>query len=139
MVKWSPESEKLMRIPPSRVLTLVDRLTEMKHNGYPIMNSVASMQPWIKHFSGQIPQNLEPCRVPLRNLSILPNGDVLLCQSHLTPLGNIATSDAGDMWRSELGKSERLRITKQCKKFCTGTSTVRRSLGDYIELFKRLA
>ena len=139
MVKWSPESEKLMRIPLSSVLALVDRLTEMKHNGYPIMNSIASMRLWTEHFSGQIPSNLEPCGVPLRNLSILPNGNVLLCQSHLTPLGNIATGDVEEIWRSELGKSERLRITKQCQKFCTGTSTVRKSFRDYFDLFQRLS
>ncbi|MCK5113602.1 MAG: radical SAM protein [Phycisphaerae bacterium] len=139
MVKWSPESEKLMRIPLSAVLNLVERLTEMKRAGDPIMNSPASMQLWTEHFSGQIPSNLGICRVPLRNLSILSNGDVLLCQSHLTPLGNIATDDVGQMWRSQLGKSERRRITKQCDKFCTGTSTVRKSLRDYLNLFKRLS
>ena len=139
MVKWSPESEKLMQIPPASVRGLVDRLIEMKRDGYPIINSVASMQLWTEHFSGQMPANLAPCRVPLRNLSLLPNGDVLLCQSHLTPLGNIATGDVGDMWRSELGKSERLRITKQCTEFCTGTSTVRKSLRDYIDFFQRLS
>jgi MoaA/NifB/PqqE/SkfB family radical SAM enzyme len=139
MVKWSPESEKLMRVQLSSVLNLVDRLTEMKRDGYPIINSVASMQLWTEHFSGQIPSNLAPCRVPLRNLSLLPNGDVLLCQSHLTPLGNIATGDVGDMWRSELGKFERLRLAKHCNEFCTGTSTVRKSLRDYIAFFHRLA
>jgi len=75
MVKWSPESEKLMQIPSASVLALVDRLTKMKHDGYPIINSVASMQLWAEHFSGTTPSNLAPCRVPLRNLSLLPNGD----------------------------------------------------------------
>lgn len=139
MVKWSSESEKLMQIPPASVQGLVDRLIEMKRGGYPIINSVASMQLWASHFSGQVPANLAPCRVPLRNLSLLPNGDVLLCQSHLTPLGNIATDDVGDMWKSQLGKSERLRIAKQCTELCTGTSTVRKSFKDYLNLFQRLS
>jgi len=97
--------------------SVVDELTQMKRDGAPIMNSVLTMNLWVRHFlEEKAPESAMPCRVGLRNYCIRSNGDVESCW-YFPPIGNIQKQSAKEIWKSEEAVTRREETTN-CERLC---------------------
>ena len=135
--KWSKESEEMFKVEKKDLVAMIDKLVQMKKEGYNILNSEASIRQWLPHFNEEIPERNSPCTVALRNLNIISNGDVSMCGFRESKIGNIKNDDFREMWHSE--KTQKLRkALVNCKRLCTATCVIKRSWKDYIDLFVKL-
>ncbi len=59
---------------------MVKRLISLKRGGFPIFNSEENILLWIDNFNKtEEQQKMSSCVGPLRNITILQNGDVDIC------------------------------------------------------------
>jgi MoaA/NifB/PqqE/SkfB family radical SAM enzyme len=86
----------------------VDRLIEMKAEGYPIHNTVDSLEFMKSYFADPLgmgqkvvshDQNFQSrtCRSAVGDFDITANGDVRLCY-RMEPIGNVAEQDPREIW-----------------------------------------
>lgn len=132
--KWSEESSEMFKVDKKELLVKVEKLIEMKKTGYNILNSEASIKEWVLHFDDVVPKRNSACVVPLRNLTIKPNGDVFMCAFLDSKIGNIKNDDIKKIWYCAETKYVR-NAQVNCKKLCTATCVVKRSWKDYARLF----
>ena len=135
--KWSEQSEQMLRVDPAHLAAAVDRLVEMRRSGMGVLNSESSMRLWAHHFTGQGPPRRGHCVIPLRNLTIASGGDVYLCGQCESIIGNVRDGGIREMWKAERARRLRKRLV-HCKRACTATCTVNRTLRDYLRLFRQL-
>ena len=135
--KWSKESEEMFKVDKENLDVMIEKLIGMKKRGYDILNSEASIRQWKLHFDEIIPGRNSLCVVPLRNLTIKPNGDVFMCGFRDLKIGNIGNDDMEKMWHSEETRKLR-KVLVNCNKLCTATCVVKLSWKDYIELLFKL-
>lgn len=135
--KWSKEAEEMFQVDKEELSQAIKKIVEMKTAGFPILNSVQSILQWKSHFEEEIPPKNSPCAVPLRNLTILPDGEIHLCLLSDSRIGNIETDSMKEIWHSAKTKRLRKSLVK-CTKICTATCLVKRGWKDYFNLFSRL-
>ncbi len=126
------ESEEMFKVDKKNLLSMTDKLIEMKGRGYDILNSIENMRQWPDYFDGKIViDRTNPCTVPLRNLYIFPEGGVQLCDYIHTKVGNIAE----DSLRAILNSEKTANLKKElihCKRSCL--YCVQRTFKDYLTL-----
>jgi MoaA/NifB/PqqE/SkfB family radical SAM enzyme len=114
----------------------VSELISMKQAGEPILNSPASLEQIFQQIS--YPESRQPgrCAVGVRNLMILPNGDVHTCCDtvNFKPIGNISEHKIDEIWRSRIASRRRYE-TRKCEKTCLFFSHAQRSLLDNARMF----
>jgi radical SAM protein with 4Fe4S-binding SPASM domain len=136
--KWSEASDKMFIVDKEKLAVAINALVQMKKQGYPILNSEASIIQWAAHFNEEIPRNSSSCHVPLRNLNINHDGDVSLCGFCNSPIGNINDQAIQEMWQSEKAKDLRKSLVN-CRRLCLATCVVKRTWRDYLHLFFSLS
>jgi len=134
--KWTKEAEEMFKVDKQKLSDTINKLVEMKNEGFPILNTVESIKDWRFHFDEVIPMQNSPCSVALRNLTILPDGDIYMCALGYPKIGNIKVDDIQLLWKSELTRKLRKSLVN-CKKVCTETCVVKRNWKDYMYLFLR--
>lgn len=135
--EWSEESKEMAKVDRTVLNETIDRLAEMKKNGYPVLNSEASMRQWNEYFDGTLAGHTGQCVVALRNLSVSQDGTIHLCGFLDTNIGNITDGHIRDLWNSPKARKFRSSLV-DCKKACLSTCVVKRGLKDYVSLFRRL-
>lgn len=135
--EWSEESKQMTNVDPGLLKDMIDRLIEMKAEGYPILNSELTIRQWTDHFTGKLPERTSPCVVGLRSLTIKQDGEVVLCGVCNAYIGNIKDSSVGDLWYGEKTKKIRAALVK-CDRLCLASCVVKRRFRDYVDLFRRL-
>lgn len=100
-----------------KVDSVIDRIIEMKNNGYPIANPVSHLELFRSYFHNPfIKKPGVKCRLGDYVLSIDPNGDIRLC-CFMEPIGNIKEKSLIAILSLE--KIDRLRQTmRNCDKVC---------------------
>ena len=131
-LETNDESEEMFNVDKKDLFYMIDKLIDMKRNGYDILNSEANIRRWPDYFDGTIViDRTNPCLVPLRNLYIFPEGDVQLCDYIHTKVGNIAHENL----RTILDSERTAKLKKElvcCKRSCV--YCVQRTIKDYITL-----
>lgn len=115
--KMSDElTNKYKEVAP-KALKVLDRLVEMKKEGYVIYNSFEQLELMKNFFKNpSTALNGVECSVGETNFAIDPYGDVRIC-FNLKPIGNIKNADPEELWKSRNATICRNSI-KQCKMFC---------------------
>lgn len=135
---WSDDCKEMSKVPLGLLDETVEKLAGMKKEGYPILNSEASIRQWSDYFRGKWPEQRSPCTVALRDLFVYPGGDAIFCGDCNGVIGNIAQNDIRSIWFSAEARKLRRQLVK-CKRFCLNTCVVKRSLRDYVSIFLRLS
>ena len=78
-----------------------------------------------------------PCRVGPRNFFIRSDGRVEVCW-FFSPIGNVRTQSAREIWHSEEARRRRIETTG-CEKLCLFTCLSRRTLMDKARMGLTLA
>ena len=135
---WSEDCKEMSQVDLGMLDETVETLAGMKKEGYPILNSEASIRHWSDYFRGKWPEQRSPCVVALRDLFVYPGGDAIFCGDCNGVIGNIAQNDIRSIWFSAEARKPRRQLVK-CKRFCLNTCVVKRSLRDYVSIFLRLS
>jgi sulfatase maturation enzyme AslB (radical SAM superfamily) len=120
-----------MNIDQEQLVHMIDKLIDLKKNGFNIMNSKPNMLRWLDHFSMNIEDQKKSCTVPLRNLYILPDGNIQLCDYIYESIGNINYEDIRQILKKEKTKSLKSDLI-HCKRKCV--YCVQRTIKDYASL-----
>jgi radical SAM protein with 4Fe4S-binding SPASM domain len=138
ILKWTPCAEEMFRVDQAKLQHTISRLIAMKRAGYPILDSESQLNAWSDHFNDRPSKRNGHCPVALRDLSIEPDGRMMLCDMVESTIGNIREERIAKLWHSE--RVRKLRKTLQgCTGPCTSASVVKRTFREYLELFRRLA
>lgn len=112
----------------------IDLLLEKKKRGFPIEPTIQELKE-IKVFfrnPGAI-SHTHHCTIGFRNLIILPNGDVQLCQ-YFPVIGNISKDNLKKIWFSNEARLQRLEMLK-CEKPCLAACVRQYSFYDKVRSF----
>lgn len=135
---WSEESKDMSGVDQAMLSEVVSQLVDLKQQDYPILNSEHSIKQWPGYFDGTLAGSNSPCSVPLRELFVYPQGDIIFCGTCNPVIGNITENDIRTIWFSEKARKVRKALVK-CEKMCLQTCVVKRGLKDYLELLRRLS
>ncbi|MGM9487957.1 radical SAM protein [Ideonella sp. YS5] len=133
---WTAEVRDDLWLRPEdepRLAEVVARLRAARRAGAPIETEDQRLASWPQHFRGQtIAPPLSPCRVGLRDLHILSNGDVRMCWEYPV-VGNLTRATAREIWRGETARAQR-RAMVNCADFgspkCASSCLSHRSLAQ---------
>jgi hypothetical protein len=137
MNRWTPETFDELWIEEAELAdfeAVIATVIDMKRAGAPILTpeSILSLMP--DHFrEKKAPPEVMPCRVGLRNFTILTNGDIESCQMGFPRLGNIRTASAREIWFSAEGRKSR-QDTVACDRLCLITCLSQKKLGDKVKM-----
>ena len=102
---WPKDKEKVVKV--------IDKLIEMKRNGFKIRNSEKSLEKYKEYFNDYnsfIENNL--CYVGINNFIIDSFGDVSLCWFFKSSIGNVLKLDPQKIWNN----LEARKIRRKCRK-----------------------
>lgn len=139
--KWSNTSSGDLWVTDiNKIDKVAQKLIEMKNNGYPILTPERDLKALKGYFNEEISVNQysRKCAVGIKNFDILPNGDVFLCRTINSKVGNVVTNSPVEIWRSHIANRERVRISN-CKKSCLLTCQTRRTIKELYKAFRRLS
>ncbi len=132
------EAGEMFRVDLALLDSQIERLLAMRRAGAPILNSEPSIRWWGDYFRERpVPPRDGPCVVALRNLYLSVEGDVTFCRFGGAKIGNIASGDLAEMWRSPAARKARAELVR-CDRVCVGTSLEKKRWRDYFETFRRL-
>jgi MoaA/NifB/PqqE/SkfB family radical SAM enzyme len=136
--RTTEETHDMFNIDKKHLRALIDRMIAMKKEGYPIANSVASMNSWMDYFDER--NIADYCTVPLSSIFLEPNGDVKLCA--VTALKSIQDIYIGNLNQKSLAsimKSEKQKFVKKSLVYCKRNChyCIRRGFGEYVGIAKR--
>lgn len=138
ILKWTKGAEEMFRVDQTKLKNTIGKMIAMKRAGYPILDSESQLKAWVDHFNDQTSRRNGYCPVALRDLSIEPDGRMMLCDMVESTIGNIQHDDIATLWRSERVRKMRSTLM-HCTGPCTSASAVKRTFKDYLELFRSLA
>lgn len=138
ILKWTKGAEEMFRVDQARLQQTICRMISMKREGYLILDSEGQLNAWVDHFNDQTSRRNRYCPVALRDLSIEPDGRMMLCDMVESTIGNIQGDRIAELWRSDRVRKMR-RELQHCTGPCTSASVVKRSFREYLELFRRFA
>jgi MoaA/NifB/PqqE/SkfB family radical SAM enzyme len=119
------------------LITVRDRLLDMKRHGAPILNTELLLSLWPNHFRREkAPREAMPCRIGMRNYFIRSDGRVEVCWN-FPPIGNVRTQTAREIWYGKEG-SERRKETVACETLCLFTCLSQKNLGDKVKMGMKL-
>ena len=119
------------------LITVKDRLIEMRRAGAPILNSELLLNLWPNHFRREkAPREVMPCRIGMRNYFIRCDGRVEVCWN-FPPIGNVRTQTAREIWHGKDGVVRR-KETVACETLCLFTCLSQKNLGDKIAMGMKL-
>jgi radical SAM protein with 4Fe4S-binding SPASM domain len=139
--KWpGTESGEMWITDLDRLREISHKLVDMKKKGFPILSPERDLLSWESHFRDELVQEQErgKCVVGIKNYDILPDGDVYLCRTLNSKIGNLTESKPSEIWNSKAAEHERERILK-CKKLCLATCQTKRKLKDLVSAFIRMS
>jgi len=115
-------------------IKVVDELMQMQKDGYPLANSRSQFISWIPILKGENIDRKGICKVGLRLISIVANGDTYYCSPLKSIIGNIKNDSAKTLWFGEKAKILRKKTIK-CKLPCTASCYSERTLMEKIHFF----
>ena len=119
------------------LITVRDRLLEMKRQGAPILNTELLLSLWPNHFRREkAPRDTMPCRIGMRNFFIRSDGRVELCWN-FPPIGNVRTQTAREIWYGKDG-ADRRKETVDCETLCLFTCLSQKNLSDKFKMGLKL-
>jgi len=130
----TPEGENMWITDIPALRKVIDKLSEMKKQGFPLANTQRQMATWIGHFEGKTLKRKGACKVGMRMLSILSNGDAYYCSTISTVIGNIADSPIKQIWKGDTAREVRF-ITAKCKLTCTASCYSERTFIEKANFF----
>jgi MoaA/NifB/PqqE/SkfB family radical SAM enzyme len=130
IIETTAECKEMMSVDQERLIEMMDKLIAMKKAGFNIMNSESNIRSWPNHFDKENPVHKESCSVPLRNLYILPNGNMQLCDYVYNTIGNIAKNNILDILCNDDTKILKKELI-HCKKRGNCSYCVQRTMKDY--------
>lgn len=133
---WAAEYESHIVKNTDLLEARIRELVTLKRSGAPILNSLASLENIRTHIRNPTIRRNRPCSVGVRNLMILPNGDVHTCCDtvNFKSLGNVSGMRIDDIWRSPRA-GERRCETRECRRTCLFFSHAQRSLLENARMF----
>lgn len=109
---WRPEQVERLAIREASDLDTLQRdvqeLIRLKGEGRAIETSAESLLGMLAHFSGAVEFGAAPCRDPVRNFIVNPNGDVRGCGC-LPSIGNVREQPAELIWKGKAARRARLK------------------------------
>ncbi len=118
--RYEPLWFKSSNLWPGRVKKLrevIERLRQMKKEGYPIGNTESDLQHYQLYFASPLKFGEKfPCLIGVNNFNIDISGEVRLCFS-FPSVGNILKEKPSVIWRGKKAQEQRLRIA-DCKRGC---------------------
>jgi len=139
--KWpGTASEEMWITDLNQIKEVSHKLVDMKKKGFPILSSERDLLSWESHFKDELVQEQErgKCVVGIKNYDVLPDGDVYLCRTINSKIGNLTESKPSEIWNSKAAEHERDRILK-CNKLCLATCQTKRSMKDLVSAFIRMS
>ncbi|MFA5894619.1 MAG: radical SAM protein [Candidatus Shapirobacteria bacterium] len=101
------------------VIKFIDKLEEMKAEGYPIGNSDSDFKKFRRYFKNPEEFALsESCEQELSTMSITDNGKIKMCPGSEEDFGSALDGDLTKMWRGDAARRARQHVfecTSQCK------------------------
>ncbi len=135
IVKVREEAEEMFKVDKKILPHMIDKLIQMKKEGYNILNSEESIRQWVNYFDDiAIMRNSRQCLVPLRSLYIFPKGNVKLCEYVDTVIGNIKNDDIKSLLHSKKTRELKKEMVN-CKRSCA--YCVKRTIKDYFTLVSK--
>lgn len=117
--KYSPgwfREDQFWEDNPEKIDRGIDRLIELRSQGYPIVNLPEHLE-YIRCYLKGAEERIDlPCRVGVANMDIEPNGDVRLCDV-MEPIGNIRHNHPREIWSNGIARQRRWEI-RTCKAAC---------------------
>lgn len=136
MDRWTKETYEELWVEEDELPELqkvVDKMTELKRAGEPIMNSELVISLLVPHFQEKsAPAEAMPCRVGMRDFFIRTNGDVEVC-FFFPSIGNIKEASAKEIWYGPKAREIR-KQTVECDKLCLYTCLSQKTLGDKFKM-----
>jgi radical SAM protein with 4Fe4S-binding SPASM domain len=139
--KWSGTSSEEMWVTDlDQIREVSNKLVDMKKKGFPILSSERDLLSWEGYFKDELltENKRGKCVVGIKNYDILPDGDVYLCRTINSMIGNLTESKPSEIWNSRAAKHERDRIIK-CRKLCLATCQTQRKMKDLLAAFIRMS
>jgi MoaA/NifB/PqqE/SkfB family radical SAM enzyme len=121
---------------------VVDRLLEMKAEGYPLLNDTSHLRKFkdyfraAKHRQASLLERQGICHVGVTNFFIGSNGDVVTC-FYMDPVGNLRAEAPRQIWEGAQARKRREEI-RTCGRDCLLTCMTTRTLRDKAELFLKV-
>ena len=137
ILKWNKACDVMYQVDKTQLLRTISRLVEMIRAGFPILHTESQVMAWADHFAGRSQPRKGLCPVALRDLTIQPDGSIMLCDLVESTIGNIQTDEISEIWYSEQTRELRKKLI-HCTGYCTSSGAVRRNLKEYLKLFNRL-
>jgi MoaA/NifB/PqqE/SkfB family radical SAM enzyme len=137
ILRWTDGAKEMFMVDQAKLDRTIQRMILLKRQGYPIIDSESQILAWKDHFNDVIPLRQDKCKTVLRNLTVLPDGDITLCGLVESTIGNIQTDDMKDVWYSAKTRELRKKLVN-CTGVCTTSSMVSRSFRDYWQILGRL-
>lgn len=139
--KWSGTlSEEMWVTDFDQIREVSNKLVDMKRKGFPILSSERDLLSWESYFKDEVQTKSKrgKCVVGIKNYDIMPDGDVYLCRTINSKIGNLTVSRPSEIWNSRAAKHERDRILK-CRKLCLATCQTKRKMTDLFSAFMRMS
>ncbi len=138
ILKWNKACEEMYRVDMTQLRRTIDRMVEMIRQDYPILHTESQVRAWEAHFNDPVQERNGVCPVVLRDLTIQPDGSIMLCDLVESTIGNIQTDEISEIWFSARTRELRKGLI-HCTGYCTSSGAVRRNLKDYLKLFNSLS
>lgn len=98
------------------LLSMIDRLIDLKEQGAAIYNSVAQLRRFKEYFSRSGACQIPVCASADSNFIIRPDGKALLCWN-LEPVGDCLVQEPEKIWHSSLA-AQRAQQIRRCPRSC---------------------
>jgi MoaA/NifB/PqqE/SkfB family radical SAM enzyme len=139
IVGITEEAKKFFIHDLDKLKNMIGKLSSMRKEGYPILNSVENMESWVEYFnllrtsspSVNKVNNNGHCVIPLNNVYIRSSGEIKLCELYDLSLGNIKTDSISSVLQSGVAKEQKKTLI-HCKRNCV--YCIKRSLKDYVSI-----
>lgn len=107
---WPKSSKKLVKI--------LDKLAQLKKQGYPIKNTLKELEDLKAYYKNpiEIAKKYKFCFTGVRNFAIDEYGDVKLCFG-MKPVGNVLKERAEEIWYGRKANDLREQI-RNCQRYC---------------------
>lgn len=137
ILRWTEGAREMFQVDQATLDRTIQRMIQMKKQGFPILDSEAQILAWKDHFNDVVTPRTMRCHTVLRGLTVDHDGDMSLCGLVPSSIGNIQTDDIRQAWFSPKARETRKRLLN-CSGVCTTSSMVSRSLGEYLQILGRL-
>jgi len=120
---------EMAKVDQDELDTAINKLIELKKEGYPILNSTRHLEMFKQRFRGGLRRLKKHCDIGFKSLRIAPDFNVTFGCFGI--IGNLLQEPASSIWKSPTAKQVRKQI-QECQKVCLQTCLVERNFFEQL-------